>query len=325
MLSVIVKNAGGPEALEFAERPVPEPTSYEVLIRVKAVGINRADILQRKGLYPPPRGASPDVLGLEYAGVVEKIGADVSLYKIGDRVFGLSSGGTYQQYLATHERLVAPIPDNLDFNEAAAIPEAFITAFDALVLQGGLTCGKTVLISAVGSGVGLAALQIAASFGAHTIGTSRTADKLQAAKAFGLKESILVDQGHFADRVNDLAGGADIIIELVGGSYVEEDFKCIKSRAKVILVGMVNGSKANLNLGLLLSKRAQLIGTSLRSRPIEEKIIVTQAFVAEIIPRLKNGSLKANVDKVFPVKEVAEAHKLMEANTNFGKIVISFD
>jgi NADPH:quinone reductase len=325
VLAVVVKNAGGPEVLEFAERAVPELTSYEVLIRVKAVGINRADILQRKGLYPPPKGSSPDVLGLEYAGVVEKVGADVTLFKVGDRVFGLSGGGTYQEYISMHERLVAPVPDNLNFAEAAAIPEAFITAFDALTLQGGMTCGKTVLISAVGSGVGLAALQLAESAGAHTIGSSRTAAKLEAARAFGLKEGILVGDGHFADKVNDLAGGADLIIELVGGAYVEEDLKCIKPKGKIVLVGMLNGNKANLNLGLLLSRRAQMIGTTLRARPLEEKIAVTQAFISEVIPRLKKGQLKANVDKIFPVKEVAEAHRLMESDSNFGKVVISFE
>jgi putative PIG3 family NAD(P)H quinone oxidoreductase len=296
-----------------------------LLIRVKAVGVNRADVLQRKGLYPPPRGASPDVLGLEYAGVVEKVGANVSLYKAGDRVFGLSGGGTYQDYLAMHERLVAPIPDALDFIQAAAIPEAFITAFDALVLQGGLTSGKTVLISAVGSGVGLAALQIAASFGAHVVGTSRTVDKLARAKEFGLTDSIVVTDGKFADQVNSTVGGADIVIELAGGDYVEEDVRCIKTKGRIVIVGLVNGGKANVSLSTLLSKRAYIIGTSLRSRPLEEKIYVTQAFIDQIIPRIKSGNLKAVVDKVFPLKEAGEAHAHMEADSNFGKIILSLD
>ena len=325
MLAIIVKKAGGPEALEFEERPTPEIAAYELLISVKAVGINRADILQRSGHYPPPKDASPDVLGLEYAGVVEKIGRSVSLFKVGDRVFGLSGGGTYQQYVAMHERVVAPIPSNLSFEEAAAIPEACITAYDALVLQGGLTSSKTVLISAVGSGVGLAALQIAESFGAHTIGTSRTADKIEAAKAFGLKEGIVVSDGFFAEKVNSLAGGADIIIELVGGGYVEEDVKCVKMKGKILLVGMLGGTKTSLSFGLLLSRRAQLIGTTLRARPLEEKILVTQSFIAEMIPRIKKGQIKANVDKVFPFKEVAEAHKFMESNANIGKIVLSLE
>jgi NADPH2:quinone reductase len=323
--AIIVKNAGGPEVLELVERPIPEITASDLLIRVKAVGINRADILQRKGLYPPPRGASPDVLGLEYAGVVERTGADVTLYKTGDRVFGLSGGGTYQDYVVTHERLVAAIPEALTFVEAAAIPEAFITAFDALVLQGGLTSGKTVLVSAVGSGVGLAVVQIAKSFGARIIGTSRTADKLARAKEFGLTESIVVSDGHFADQVNSTAGGADIIIELVGGSYVEEDVKCIKSKGRIVVVGLLSGSKTMISLAVILSKRAHLIGTTLRARPIEEKIFVTQAFIDEIIPRIKSGHLRPVVDKVFPFKDAGAAHTYMESDGSFGKIVLSLE
>jgi NADPH2:quinone reductase len=323
--AIVVNNPGGPEVLVFEERPLPDITASDLLIRVKAVGVNRADILQRKGLYPPPRGASPDVLGLEYAGVVEKIGTDVSLFKPGDRVFGLSGGGTYQDYIAMHERLVAPIPDALSFVEAAAIPEAFITAFDALVLQGGLTSGKTVLVSAAGSGVGLAVVQIAKSFGARVIGTSRTADKLARAKEFGLQESIVVSDGHFADQVNSTSGGADIIIELVAGSYVEEDLKCIKPKGRILVVGMVNGAKTNFPLGLLLAKRAHVIGTSLRGRPIEEKIFVTQAFIDEIIPRFKSGHLQPNVDKVFPLAKAGEAHAYMESDANFGKVILTLE
>jgi NADPH2:quinone reductase len=325
VLAIIVKNAGGPEVLEIAERPVPEFTASELLIRVKAVGVNRADVQQRKGLYPPPKGASQEVLGLEYAGVVEEVGANVSLYKPGDRVFGLSGGGTYQDYLAMHERLVAPIPDSLSFVEAAAIPEAFITAFDAAVLQGGLTAGKTVLVSAVGSGVGLAVVQIAKSFGARVIGSSRTAEKLARSKEFGLIESIVVQDGKFADQVNSIAGGADIIVELVGGAYVEEDVKCIKSKGKIIIVGLLNGSKATVSLGMILSKRAHIVGTSLRARPLEEKIFVTQAFIDEIIPRIRSGHLRPVVDKVFALKDAGEAHAHMEADSNFGKIVLSLE
>lgn len=325
MQAIIVKNAGGPEVLELAERPLPEIAASELLIRVKAVGVNRADVLQRKGLYPPPRGASPDVLGLEYAGIVEKVGADVSLFKPGDRVFGLSGGGTYQDYLAMHERLVAPIPEALSYVEAAAVPEAYFTAFDALVLQGGLTSGKTVLVSAVGSGVGLAVVQIVRSFGARIIGTSRTESKLARAKEYGLRESIVVTDGRFADQVNSIAGGADIIIELVGGAYVEEDIKCIKTRGKIVVVGLLNGSRTSLSLGTLLHRRAHVIGTSLRSRPIEEKISVTQAFIDEILPRIKTDHLRPVVDKVFPFKDAGEAHQYMESDSNFGKIVLTLE
>lgn len=325
MKAIVVKNAGGPEAMELLERPIPNIESFELLIRVKAVGINRADIHQRKGLYPPPRGSSPDVLGLEYAGVVEKVGPNVSLYKPGDRVFGLSGGGTYQEYIAMHERLVAPIPDGLEMIEAGAIPEAFITAYDGLVLQGGLTAGKTVLVSAVGSGVGLAVVQIARSYGARVIGTSRTEDKLSRAKEYGLSEGIVVSDGLFAEQVISTAGGADIIIELVAGAYVEEDIKCIKNKGRIIIVGLLNGARTSLNLGILLSKRARLVGTTLRARPIEEKILVMQAFIDEIIPRIKSGQLKASVDKVFPLEKVGEAHSFMEADSNFGKIVLTLE
>ena len=327
MKAIYIKEFGGAENLEFREVPdPPAPGAGQVLIRVRAAGLNRADIMQRLGKYPPPPGFSPNIPGLEFAGEIEAIGDDVRDRKKGDRVFGITSGEAQAEYLLVEESLAAPIPDNLSFTEAAAVPEVFITAHDAVFTQCGLKAGEWLLIHAVGSGVGLAGLQLAKANGAKVIGTSRTADKLDRCSDLGLDVPLLTVEPKFADAVIDDTdrAGANVILDLVGGPYFPESLNALAVKGRMILVGLTAGRSANFELGKALFKRATIIGTVLRGRSTEEKATAVQKFVDEVIPLLASGAVKPNVDRVFPAAEVAEAHRYLESNESFGKIILEF-
>ncbi len=322
MRSIVITAAGGPEVLQLQSRSKPNCKDSEILVRIKATAVNRADVLQRKGNYPPPTGASPDVPGLEYAGVVEAIGARADGFKIGDRVFSLAAGGTYQDFLAVESATVMHLPESLQWLEAAAIPEAFITAYDAAFLQAQLKENEYLLVSAAASGVGIAAAQMARAHGAVSIGTVRQASKVEELKKY-FDHVLCVGDGLFADAVNQISGGGvNVVLELVGGDYVAEDLKCTRSRGRIMVVGLLAGAKCNFNLSALLSKRLTVKGTTLRGRSTEEKSEVTKAFASKILPLFSEGKLKAVVDKVFALSDAAEAHKMMEENQNFGKIVL---
>jgi len=325
--AIYIKEFGGAENLEFREVPdPPAPGAGQVLIRVRAAGLNRADIMQRLGKYPPPPGFSPNIPGLEFAGEIEAIGDDVRDRKKGDRVFGITSGEAQAEYLLVEESLAALIPDNLSFTEAAAVPEVFITAHDAVFTQCGLKAGEWLLIHAVGSGVGLAGLQLAKANGAKVIGTSRTADKLDRCSDLGLDVPLLTVEPIFADAVMDDTdrAGANIILDLVGGPYFPESLNALAVKGRMILVGLTAGRSANFELGKALFKRATIIGTVLRGRSTEEKAAAVQKFVDEVIPLLASGAVEPNVDRVFPAAEVAEAHRYLESNESFGKIILEF-
>ncbi|HEY3592904.1 MAG TPA: NAD(P)H-quinone oxidoreductase [Polyangiaceae bacterium] len=324
MRAVSITAFGGPEVLRIVERAVPEPSRGEVRVRVRASAVNRADLLQRMGRYPAPPDVAPDVPGLEYAGEVEALGVGVTEFRPGDRVFGLVGGGAYAESLVVHARTMAKIPDSLSFTDAAAIPEAFTTAYDAMVDQARLAAGETVLVSAVGSGIGTAAVQIARAIGARSIGTARSKDKLDRARALGLDHGLVPENGHFASSVKGLTEqrGADVILELVGGPYVPEDLACLARRGRLILVGLLAGNTAEVDLGKLLSLRAEVRGTVLRSRPIEEKIAAGQTFARHIVPLFAAGRLAPVVDRVFPLAEAGAAHTYMASNQGFGKVVL---
>ncbi len=330
MRAIVIREFGGPEVLELREVARPEPGHGEVRIRVHATAVNRADLLQRQGAYPAPPGSPKDIPGLEFAGEIDALGENVepldgAALQIGERVCGLAGGGTYAQYVIVHARTLARLPENTSYTDGAALPEAFTTAYDAMVSQAGLAAGETVLIHAVGSGVGTAATQIAKAMGARVIGTARTASKLERARELGMDEGIVTLDGKFSDAVlaktNGL--GVQVVIELVGGSYVQEDLACTAHRGKIILVGMMGGHTTELNLALLLRKRIGLIGTQLRARPLEEKIAVGRAFARHVMPLVANGKLKAIVDCVLPLDKAGEAHALTAKNEPFGKVVLS--
>ncbi|MGO9712221.1 MAG: NAD(P)H-quinone oxidoreductase, partial [Polyangiaceae bacterium] len=274
MRAIVIREPGGPEVLELRQVPTPIPQRGEARVRVRATAVNRADLLQRMGAYPAPLDSPRDIPGLELAGEVDAVGEGVASVRVGDRVFGLAGGGTYAEQVVVPARTLVRLPEGLSFAEGAAIPEAFVTAYDAMVTQAGLAAGETVLVHAVGSGVGTAAVQIARAIGAFSIGTARSAAKLDRARPMGLGEGIVVEGGKLADRVNAITGsrGVDVVVELVGGGYVAEDLACVAPRGRIVVVGLLAGARAELDLGLLLRKRVEIRGTVLRSRPLEEKI-----------------------------------------------------
>jgi putative PIG3 family NAD(P)H quinone oxidoreductase len=325
MRAIVITRPGGPEVLELRDVPRPAPLRGEVRVRIRATAVNRADLLQRMGQYPAPRDAPQDIPGLEFAGEVDAVGEAAEGWKEGDRVFGLAGGGAYAEALVVHGRALARIPDPLTFEQAAATPEAFITAFDAMVTQARLGCGERVLIHAVGSGVGTAAAQIARAIGARSIGTARTLAKIDRAKEVGLDDGVLVTSGRFADEVLRRTGptGVDVILELVGGDYLSEDLACASSRARIVLVGMLAGARTEIDLGSILRKRITIVGTMLRARPLEEKIQATQAFARHVVPLLASGALHPVIDRTFPLVEAAKAHAYMATNDSFGKIVLT--
>jgi NADPH:quinone reductase len=304
-----------------SDLPSPEPGHEQVRVRVRATALNRADVLQRMGHYPPPPGVPRDIPGLEHAGEVDAVGPGVSRWKVGDRVFGLVGGGSYAEQIVAHERTVARIPDGLDWVAAAAVPEAFITAHDALFRLGGLRPGARVLIHAVGSGVGIAAVQLAASSQATSFGTSRTPAKLSRAMELGLSHSLPVDG--FEKAVG--AQGVDLVIDFVGGPYLARNLEALAPCGRLVVVGLLGGRKETIDLGVVLTKRLSVIGTALRTRPLEEKIEVTKTFEKEVVPLLARGVLKPVVDRVYELERVREAHEYMESNELFGKVVLKLD
>jgi len=326
MKVVWIREFGKADNLEIreVERP-PRPAGDEVLVRVRGAGLNRADLLQAQGFYAAPPGYPQEIPGLEFAGEVAEIGDGVTKFKTGDRVFGITAGGAQAEFLLTRESLLVEIPANLSFIEAAAIPEAFITAHDAVFTQADLLPGETLLIHAVGSGVGLAALQLAIARGAKTIGTSRTADKLEACKEFGLDVAILTDgDADLAEVVkNKTAGrGADVILDLVGAKYFEANLASLASKGRLMLVGLTGGARTEFNLGMALHKRARITGTVLRARPDAEKAEATRDFAEQVVPLLAGGKVKAVIDKIFPLAEVGAAYEYLASNASFGKVVL---
>ncbi|MDQ3133171.1 MAG: NAD(P)H-quinone oxidoreductase [Acidobacteriota bacterium] len=335
MKAVYIKEFGGAENLEIREVENPtSPQNTEVLVSVKASGLNRADILQRKGFYPAPKGFPERILGLEFVGEVAETGENVENFKIGDRVFGITAGGAQAEFLLTEKSLLAKIPENLSFVEAAAVPEAFITAHDAIFTQAGLQENETLLIHAVGSGVGLAALQLAKARNIYTIGTSRTLDKLTKCKQFGLDFGVLSDTDairanprQFAELIKFKTGGkgVDVILDLVGAAYFAANLESLTMKGRLILVGLTGGATVSeINLGMILSKRARIFGTVLRSRSTFEKAEANAAFVKNVVPLFASEKLKANVDRVFKMEEIKEAHEFLESNESFGKVILEF-
>lgn len=328
MKAVYIKEFGGAENLEIREVENPaRPKAREVLVGVKAAALNRADIVQRQGFYPAPPGYPERILGLEFAGEVAEIGADVSQYEIGERVFGITAGGAQAEFLLTEESLLAKIPDNLSFVEAACVPEVFITAHDAIFDQGNLRENETLLIHAVGSGVGLAALQMAKAKRIKVFGTSRTADKLEKCLEFGLDEAILTGgDSNFADVIKDKTGGrgVDVILDLVGAKFFPANLESLALKGRLILVGLTGGRTAEFDLGWALQKRAKIIGTVLRARPTTEKAAATRSFIEDVLPLIAAGTVKPNLDKIFPLEEIKDAHEHLESNASFGKIVLEF-
>lgn len=326
MRAVVVTRPGGPEVLQVRDVPRPEPGSGELLVRVRSSALNRADLLQRGGRYPAPPGAPTDILGLEFAGEVTAVGSGVRDWREGDRVFGIVGGGGHAEFVVAHERAVAAVPDSLSWDEAGATPEAFITAHDALVTQAQLRPGERVLVHAVGSGVGLAAAQLIRAFGATAYGTTRTEDKLDRARQYGVDDGIALGNGVEALRgavdAWTAGRGVDVVLDLVGGPYVSASIEALSLKGRLILIGTIAGGQAELPLRAMLSKRLTVRGTVLRARPLEEKVLATRLFAAEVVPLLARGTVMVPIDRAFDIDDVAEAHAYLEGNASFGKVVL---
>ncbi|HEV2989462.1 MAG TPA: NAD(P)H-quinone oxidoreductase [Candidatus Angelobacter sp.] len=326
MRAVWISRPGGPEVLEVREVPQPEAIADQVMVRVRASALNRADLLQRQGRYPAPPGYPQEIPGLEFAGEVAAVGPQVKQWKVGQRVFGLIAGGGQAEYVVVQERLLAEIPNNLGWPEAAAIPEVFMTAHDALWKQAGLRPGETVLIHSVGSGVGLAAIQLVRAIQAVPFGTSRTADKIEKAKNEGLEAGLAL-KDNFDDLVSAAerwtsGRGINVVLDLVGGPYVKASQKIMATKGRIILVGTVAGGSYELDSRFVMSRRLEIRGTVLRARPLEEKIQVTQAFASEVAPLFASGVLHPNIDSTFKMTEISKAHQRLESNETFGKVVL---
>lgn len=326
MRAVKIVAHGGVEGLEVREVEEPRATGDRVCVRVHAAALNRADLLQRRGLYPAPPGAPASIPGLEFAGTVEASGADASAWRVGARVFGITGGGAQAEYVVVPENMLAAVPDNLSWEEAAAVPEAFITAHDALFTQGGLAMGERLVVHAAGSGVGLAAVQLARAAGAQTLGTARTADKLERACAYGLDEACLVrdDPQEFAAAVRAWTKGAGVqlILDLVGAPYLAANLDALASRGRLLLVGTMAGASASLDFRQVMGKRLRITGTVLRARSTEEKARATRLFAAHVAPLLARAILRPVIDSIYDLADIRAAHLRLESNETFGKVVI---
>lgn len=330
MRAVQIVSHGGVEALEVreVERPA-EACADRVRVRVRAAALNRADILQRMGRYPAPPGAPQHTPGLEFAGEVEQIGDEVRSWRVGQRVFGITAGGAQAEQIVVPQSTLAEIPSNLDWAEAAAVPEVFITAHDALFTQARLEMGESVLIHAAGSGVGTAAIQLARAAGATVYGTSRTPDKLERAREYGLEKGVAVgnDPARFATAVREWTreAGVQVILDLVGGAYLAANIDALALKGRLMLVGTTGGASAQLEFGAVMGKRLRITGTVLRARSVEEKALVTRRFAAHVLPLLQRGAVRPVVDKIYSMDEVRAAHTRMESNASFGKIILMID
>ena len=323
MRAVVLHSYGGPEVLTIEEVDAPNPGPDEVLVSIAATALNRADLLQRMGLYPDPRRLQPEIPGLEFSGTVVGMGSRATMWQVGDRVMGIEAGGAYAEKICTHERQLMRVPESLSLEEAAAIPEVFLTAWDALVVQGGLTAGRWALVHAGASGVGTASIQIAKAIGAR-IAVTCSAGKAELCRSLGA--DLVVDRSPndwLAQVSVAIPDGFDTILDVVGGEEIDRNLHAVAPRGTIVQVGLMGGGSVQVNVGLLMGKRARWIGTTLRARPIEEKVAVTRRFASEMLPLFDVGRLRPVIDRQFPFEEIAAAHELMASNANAGKVVIT--
>lgn len=327
MRAVVIRSPGGLEVLEIREVPEPSPGPSELLVRVRATAVNRADLLQRRGLYPAPAGDPQEIPGIEFAGEVEAVGDRVSHFSPGDRVMGILGGGGCAEKVVVHERMALGVPPTLGFVAAAAVPEAFLTAFDALTARGRLALGETVLVTAAASGVGTAACALAKASGSRVLATSRSVAKRARLEALGLDAVLDPEDPAIGERLRLVAGGdgIDLAVDFVGPRGWPWLLDALAPKGRLVLVGTLAGSRAEIDLGVVLRRRLTVIGTVLRSRPTEEKMALTQAFARSILPWLASGRVAPVVDRAVPMEEVRAAHLALERNETFGKVVLVWD
>ena len=324
MRVIEIANGVGPaEALTLAECPDPTPRPGQVLIRIAAAGVNRPDLVQREGKYPPPPGA-PDILGLEVAGRIAAVGEGVTRWAVGDRVCALLGGGGYAELAVVDARHALPIPDGLTDVEAAALPETLFTVFANVFEAGGLKAGETLLIHGATSGIGVAAIQMAKAAGARVIATSRGAAKAQAARALGADVSLDATTDDLAEHIK-AEGGADVVLDMVGAAYADLNQKALKAGGRWVVIATLTGARAEIDLARLMVKRIVLTGSTLRSRPADEKARLAQAVEAVVWPWVASGAVRPRVEATFPLEKAALAHLRLEAGDHVGKIVLTVD
>lgn len=326
MRAVIYEGAGGPEVITIGEVPKPEVRPDHIRVRVHAAGLNRADLIQRRGQYPAPPGWPANIPGLEYAGEVEAVRPGVTRWQVGDRVMGLVGGGAQAEFVVVHQDEALRIPEGMAYAEAAAIPEAFLTAYDALVTRGRLQSGERVLIHAVGSGVGTAATQIAKLLGATVLGTSRSGDKLARALVYGLDIGIDTSRTGFRDACGE---PVHVVLDVLGGPSFADNLAVLAPRGRLVMLGFLAGSSTEADLGPILRKRLEIIGTVMRTRGLEERIPLVRAFAERMLPlfqpRAEQGApLRPVLERTYGMDQLADAHRVMEGNATFGKIVVAW-
>ena len=321
MRAVVLRLYGGPEVLTIEDVPDPVPGPEEVVVDIVATSLNRADMLQRLGLYPGPK-MTHEIPGLEFAGRVSAVGERAAMWRVGEAVMAITGGGAYAERIAIHERQLMAVPVSIPVEDAAAIPEVFLTAWDALVVQGGLTSGRWALIHAGASGVGTAGIQIAKAIGAR-VAVTCSPGKADAVRALGC-DLVFERSPHDwrADAQAAVPGGFDVILDVIGADELNRNIAAVASRGAIVQVGTMEAGQPVINLGLLMGKRARLIGTVLRARPLEEKIALTRRFASEILPLFDAGALRPVIDSRFAIDDIADAHRRMTANLNVGKIVV---
>jgi putative PIG3 family NAD(P)H quinone oxidoreductase len=327
MRAAVYTGAGDVGVIAIEHRPDPEPGPRQIRVRVRASALNRADLLQRRGRYAAPAGWPADVPGLEYAGEVDAIGAEVARWRAGDRVMGLVGGGGQAERLVVHEDEALPIPRGLSFAQGAAIPEAFLTAYDALVTRGDLRTGERVLIHAVASGVGTAAAQIAHRLGATVLGTSRSAEKLARAREYGLDVGIDTSTAAFRDAIRE---PVDVVLDVLGAAAFADNLAVLAPQGRLVMLGFLTGSRVDADLDVLLRKRLTIVGTVMRTRQLPERALLVQEFAERMLPLFVAGegatpALRPVIGEVLPMHDLAKAHRAMEANETFGKVVLEWD
>jgi putative PIG3 family NAD(P)H quinone oxidoreductase len=321
--AVVVAAPGGPEQLHVSEVPDPAVRDGEIVVRVSGAGINRADLLQRQGFYPPPAGAS-EILGLEASGVVAELGPGVATFTPGDKVMLLVEGGGYAELVAVRATQAVRVPDNIDLIDAGGVPEVFITAHDALFTRGNLRDGETLLVHGGGGGVGTAAIQLAHRHGCRVFATAGSAEKLERCTALGADAGINYRTEDFVARTRELTDGdgADVVLDIMGASYLGRNIEVVAVDGRLVVIGMQGGTHGDLDLGAMMRRRISVISTSLRSRPAAQKAAIVAAFAADVVPALAAGDMQPVIDRVLPLTDAAEAHRLIEAGEVVGKVVL---
>ena len=323
MTAIGIKSPGGPEALAPEERPVPVPGPSEVLVRVRAAGVNRPDVMQRKGQYPPPPGA-PDIPGLEIAGEVVGIGSKVTLWKLGDKICALVSGGGYAEYCVTDEATALPVPKGFSLVEAAALPETFMTVWHNVFERGALKPGETLLVHGGSSGIGTTAIMLAKTFGARVIATAGSPEKCEACRKLGADVAIDYNKEDFVAVTKEATGnkGVELILDMIGGDYVDRNFEAAAVEGRIVQIATQKGAKVTADLRRLMLKRLTHTGSTLRARPVADKAAIARALEAKVWPLLEAGKIRPVIDSTFPLADASDAHARMETSLHIGKIML---